>query len=113
MEWQSINSEVSGFLAFISSRRIQYIHQWWNRIRENHFLECTIAIYTQKMNASITIEDNAELQIQKCKESGKTGSKKCKCRRNRRSYHQGSDQVGTSYETGQDHRGGSALGGSN
>lgn len=37
-----------GFSGFISSRRIQYIHQWWNRIRENHFLECTIAIYTQK-----------------------------------------------------------------
>lgn len=36
------------FSGFISSRRIQYIHQWWNRIRENHFLECTIAIYTQK-----------------------------------------------------------------
>ena len=37
-----------GISGFISSRRIQYIHQWWNRIRENHILKCIIAVHSKK-----------------------------------------------------------------
>ena len=112
MEWQSINSEVSGFLALLVAAGYNIFISGGTGSGKTTFLNA-LSQYIPKNERIITIEDNAELQIQNVKESGKTGSKKCKCRRNRRSYHQGSDQVGTSYETGQDHRGGSALGGSN
>ncbi len=47
MEWQSINSEVSGFLALLVAAGYNIFISGGTG-SENHFLECTIAIYTQK-----------------------------------------------------------------
>ena len=74
MEWQSINSEVSGFLASLVAAGYNIFISGGTGSGKTTFLNA-LSQYIPKDERIITIEDNAELQIQNITESCKTGGK--------------------------------------
>ena len=66
MEWQSINSEVSGFLALLVAAGYNIFISGGTGSGKTTFLNA-LSQYIPKNERIITIEDNAELQIQNVK----------------------------------------------
>ena len=66
MEWQSINSEVSGFLASLVAAGYNIFISGGTGSGKTTFLNA-LSQYIPKNERIITIEDNAELQIQNIK----------------------------------------------
>ena len=66
MEWQSINSEVSGFLASLVAAGYNIFNSGGTGSGKTTFLNA-LSQYIPKNERIITIEDNAELQIQNIK----------------------------------------------
>ena len=66
MEWQSINSEVSGFLALLVAAGYNIFISGGTGSGKTTFLNA-LSQYIPKNERIITIEDNAELQIQNIK----------------------------------------------
>ena len=69
MEWQSINSEVSGFLASLVAAGYNIFISGGTGSGKTTFLNA-LSQYIPKNERIITIEDNAELQIQNIEGTG-------------------------------------------